>query len=119
MQFISLLVAHCIQLRYPYIQWHKSHQGHDQVDHGPGQVDPDGSLQLWALPAQVGHAQHRRSDGEPGGEPNVVHELDDVASKGKVEKAGFVKYEYQKYNRIIIETIINTTLANRKEIFSR
>ena len=55
------------------------YQGHDDVDDGERQVDLDRPLQVRTLPPEVGDAGDRSADGEPGGKPDVVHQLDNVA----------------------------------------
>ena len=51
----------------------------EEVEDGEEQVDLDGPLHVGALPTQVGQAEHCGSDGEPGGEADIVHEEYEVA----------------------------------------
>ena len=59
---------------------------------------PDWSVQVGALPAEVGHAEDRGADGEPDGEGAVVDELDDVAG-AEVEEAEPRDHEHGRHRR--------------------
>ena len=54
-------------------------RGEEKVEDREEKVYFDRPLHVRALPTQVGQAKHRGSDGEPGGEADVVHEEDEVA----------------------------------------
>ena len=54
-------------------------EGHAEVHNGEGEVDFDWSGQVRLLPAEVGQAEHGGTNGEPGCEPQVVHQDTDIA----------------------------------------
>ena len=55
------------------------HDGSDDVDDGEDEVDLDGPLPLWMLVSEDGNTEDTEADGQPGGEPDIVHQGEDVA----------------------------------------